>query len=350
MYGNVAVEDHYVLENKGAKLKGSFSRYDYQRTGQKAANSFRHIAAILPSHVTDIYYRDQIGNISTSHVREVEDGLHFELVPRFPMFGGWKTDFYMGYNTPANLNINYNYYDSSVYILNVTFASYFEQATIDQLEVRVILPEYASDVQWSTPFDIDSESTDVRVTYLDIAGRPVLVLRKANVCRYHNQNFQVAFRFSRTLMYQEPILLITGFLLFFGASMAYVRFEMSISSRRERQTTSSRPGKVGSLITRLLAQRQSLVAIYDKRSRNTEVADRPYNELKSVIDELSVAAVGDTQVADLVARLDNAEKELKGIAKRFAKAAHGAESDEAKGKYVAKLQETESIARQLAEL
>jgi len=133
--------------------------------------------------------------------------------------------------------------------------------------------------------------------------------------------------------------------------MAYVRFEMSISSRRDRhQVTSSRPGKVGSLITRLLAQRQSLVAVYDKRARNTEVADRPYNDLKAIIDELSVAAIGDTQVADLVARLDNAEKELKGIAKRFAKAAHGAESDEAKGKYVAKLQETESIARQLGDL
>jgi len=284
-------------------------------------------------------------------VREADpEGWHFELAPRFPMFGGWKTDFYMGYNAPAYEYINYDYYDSSVYILNITFASPFPQATIDDLEVRIILPEYARDIKWATPFDIDSESLEKRVTYLDVGGRPVVVLRKSNVCRFHNQNFQVAFRFNRTMMLQRPVLLILGFVLFFGAAIASSRFELSISPRVEKTTAQSgRSGKVGGLINRVLAARQTVVATYNQHSRNTDVADRQFNDLHALLQELSANSTDDTRLAELVARLDNAEKELKGLAKRYAKAP-ASEAAEAKQRFTSKLQDTDGLAQQLANL
>ena len=44
--------------------------HSYQRQQQVKGGSFRYITALLPAAATDIYYRDQIGNISTSHLRE----------------------------------------------------------------------------------------------------------------------------------------------------------------------------------------------------------------------------------------------------------------------------------------
>ena len=63
---------------------------------------------------------------------------------------------------------------------------------VEDETIRIILPEGASNIQWSTPFDIDSESRDIHYTYLDTTGRPVLILNKYNVVRMHNQYFQVS--------------------------------------------------------------------------------------------------------------------------------------------------------------
>ena len=80
-------------------LKGAFSRYDYQRTA--APSSIKSFKAVLPAAASDVYYRDEIGNISTSNLWSQEDSVELELRPRFPLFGGWQTRFYMGYNVPS---------------------------------------------------------------------------------------------------------------------------------------------------------------------------------------------------------------------------------------------------------
>lgn len=64
--GNIAVEDIYELKHAGAVLKGGFSRFEYQARRGAPSPSFRSLTASLPAQAHDIYYRDQIGNISTS--------------------------------------------------------------------------------------------------------------------------------------------------------------------------------------------------------------------------------------------------------------------------------------------
>jgi oligosaccharyltransferase complex subunit alpha (ribophorin I) len=51
--------------------------------------------------MVNVYYRDEIGNISTSHLKELDDLVEVELRPRFPLFGGWKTQYLLGYNVPS---------------------------------------------------------------------------------------------------------------------------------------------------------------------------------------------------------------------------------------------------------
>lgn len=56
---------------------------------------------ILPAAAQDVYYRDEIGNISTSHLLILDDSVEMEIRPRFPLFGGWKTHYIIGYNLPS---------------------------------------------------------------------------------------------------------------------------------------------------------------------------------------------------------------------------------------------------------
>lgn len=78
LWGNVAVEEHYEVHHTGAALKQGFSRIDYQMRNAKGS-SFERLTASLPQDATDLYYRDIIGNISTSHVRQEKSRVLFEV-------------------------------------------------------------------------------------------------------------------------------------------------------------------------------------------------------------------------------------------------------------------------------
>ena len=51
------------------------------KSGQTSVQSFD---TVLPAAASDIYYRDEIGNISTSHIR-IKKEVELNLRPRFPL-------------------------------------------------------------------------------------------------------------------------------------------------------------------------------------------------------------------------------------------------------------------------
>ena len=73
----------FLLVGAGAVLKGPFSRYDYQRSPNSGLSSVKSYTTVLPASATDVYYRDEIGNISTSHLRSEEDFTEVIIRPRF---------------------------------------------------------------------------------------------------------------------------------------------------------------------------------------------------------------------------------------------------------------------------
>lgn len=64
----------------GAILKGPFSRYDFQRNS--GASAVKSYTTLLPAAAQDLYYRDEIGNISTSNARVEDEFVSLELRPR----------------------------------------------------------------------------------------------------------------------------------------------------------------------------------------------------------------------------------------------------------------------------
>ena len=237
-WGNVAITEWYEMKHTGAELTGPFSRFDYQRQMGQAPASFNFLRASLPVSAEGIYYRDYIGNVSTSRVRKSKQETVMEVQPRFPMFGGWKAEFEIGYNLPAShyLSVIDQYDDSDTvqqgdYLLGVPFGSMFPAAATDNATVRIILPEGSSAIQWSTPFSIDSaDDTGLHFTHLDTTGRPVLTLSKSNVVRFHNQRLTVSYAFRNVYMLREPLLVISAVMAFFAVAMVYYRVELGVHS------------------------------------------------------------------------------------------------------------------------
>ena len=151
MWGNIAIEETVDVVHRGAQLKGSFSRYEFQRENS-GVSSVKNFKTLLPAAAKDVYYRDDIGNISTSHLKVMDDAVELDLRPRFPLFGGWKTHYVIGYNVPS---YEYIFYKADLHVLNMRLVDHiYDDMLIESAEVKVILPEGVTDLQLDTPYPI----------------------------------------------------------------------------------------------------------------------------------------------------------------------------------------------------
>lgn len=229
MWGRVSFEEVYDMQHTGAKLKGGFSRLDYVQLQQHGA-SFHEMHAHLPKNSVNVYYRDQIGNISTSRLRPASPSGSYqdlEFKPRFPLFGGWKSQWYLGYSVPLYSVLTHS---GNKFKLEADFSTPVQGASVDDLTVKIVLPEGATNVQVNVPFSLDSISETTRQTYLDTPaiGRHVVILEKKNVVAAHNVPFEVTFDFPAYYMMHEPLLLVSAFLAVFVICMLLSRLDISI--------------------------------------------------------------------------------------------------------------------------
>lgn len=130
-----------VLTLQTCSLEKEFSRVEYQLTGpiHEQTNVLKVLPLELPVSARDVYYRDEVGNVSTSYFRTERERSVLEIRPRFPLFGGWNTTWYHGYN--ADLGSYVHKLKSGKYVLNIKFVENAKDMTIDKAVVRVVLPE-----------------------------------------------------------------------------------------------------------------------------------------------------------------------------------------------------------------
>ncbi|KAI1726427.1 ribophorin I domain-containing protein [Ditylenchus destructor] len=235
-WGNIAVEELIEVVHKGAKLKGSFSRLDFQmdRRGNKQP-VVKNFKTVLPSTSTDVYYRDQIGNISTSAVYPRTDRLEVELRPRFPLFGGWRTNYVLGYNVPTSSFLSSS---GSDFALKIKLLDHlFDNAVVEKLRVKIILPEKSKNIKLVTPYSVKRLPDEIHKTYLDIEGRPVIVLEKTNLVDNHIQPFTLYYEWERSYIAYEPFIAIVAFFVLFLAFIIFFRLDFSISNKDGKEIT-----------------------------------------------------------------------------------------------------------------
>nr|CAG4635411.1 EOG090X04O4 [Artemia franciscana] len=238
-WGNIAIEETVDVLHTGAKLKGSFSRFDFQREGA-SANVVKKFKTVLPAAAKDIYYRDHIGNISTSNVRVQKESVEAELRPRFPLFGGWKTHYVLGYNVPS---YEYLYRNGEFYTLKLRLLDHiFDNVFVKNLEIQVILPEGVTDIEVSTPYDVKRLEDRLHYTFLDIGGRPVITFLAQNLVDEHIQDFEVRYRFNRIFMLREIVMCIVAFFLLYLSVIIYSYLDFSLNKHAQKHQTLQRTG------------------------------------------------------------------------------------------------------------
>mmetsp|Transcript_16718 Transcript_16718/g.16817 ORF Transcript_16718/g.16817 Transcript_16718/m.16817 type:complete len:453 (+) Transcript_16718:63-1421(+) len=226
-WGNIAVEELYELQHKGAKLKEGFSRFEYMMRRSSDSPAFRSLRAVLPIQANNIYYRDQIGNISTSDIKfDESDGvLELLIETRFPLFGGWQTQFYLGYSIPTEVAL-FTVEDGR-YKLKFDYFTVFEDVWVEDMETKIVLPEGCTDIQVNVPYAVE-QTWSRRFTFLDSVlngGRPVVTLKAKKLVPEHDEKIVVSYRFDKSKMIVEPVMIIACYFLFFLLCTIIVRFD-----------------------------------------------------------------------------------------------------------------------------
>uniref|UniRef100_A0A8C8FF46 Dolichyl-diphosphooligosaccharide--protein glycosyltransferase subunit 1 n=1 Tax=Oncorhynchus tshawytscha TaxID=74940 RepID=A0A8C8FF46_ONCTS len=323
-WGNIAVEETIDMRHTGAFLKGPFSRYDYQRQSDSGISSVKSFKTILPASAQDVYYRDEIGNISTSHLQILEDSVEVEVRPRFPLFGGWKTHYILGYNLPS---YEYLYTLGDQYALKMRLVDHvYDDQVIDSLTVKLILPEGARNIHVETPYPIDRIPDQLHYTYLDTFGRPVLVASKNNLVEQHIQDVVVHYTFNKVLMLQEPLLVVGAFYILFFTVIIYVRLDFSITkdpAAEVRMKVSSITEQVLTLVNKRLGLYRHMDEVVNryKQSRDTgalnsgrKILEADHRTLTNDISSLQARLKAEgSDLADKVGevqKLDGQVKEL----------------------------------------
>ena len=247
--GNLATEERYQLRNDGAHLANHFSRVSwatqnfYMQSGQLATPALRELKFSLRPGSADPYFTDDIGNVSTSRFRpsNIRDA-SLELKPRYPLFGGWKYGFRIGFNNALSSSLRKLKTSSDTYILAVPLLEgpkMPEGVQYEHVQFRVILPEGSSNVKWEIKggtgvpqFDVEES---LHKTFMDTLGRSELKLVARNVVdELRDAELLVTYQYTLASALRKPVSIVLGLLTVFGVAFAAGSIDTSIGKSRAK--------------------------------------------------------------------------------------------------------------------
>ncbi|CAG2122697.1 unnamed protein product, partial [Medioppia subpectinata] len=156
----------------------------------------------------------------------------------------------------------------------------FDNNVIDDVTVKVILPEGSSDINYRSAYTVDRQKDQKHYTYLDTIGRTVLVFHKSNLVEEHIQDVEVHYKYNKLLMLQEPLLIVVAIFALCLLVIIYVRLDFSISKSPLKQSM----GKINAI-------NDSIIGHHDKRASVYEQFDKASNKFKTTKDLAAFQAI-----------------------------------------------------------
>ncbi|QLL33514.1 hypothetical protein HG536_0E04250 [Torulaspora globosa] len=201
----IQFEEYYEIINHSAELDKGFSRLELMKDqrGMKLSHYCSVLEMNLPEQSTDHYYTDLVGKVSTSRVL----GDHFYLKPRYPLFGGWKYNFTIGWTNKLSNFLHKQRMAQDTYILSIPLLNGPTDTMYNEVELSVLLPEGAQVLAVDPPIPfIDIGVTNQR-SYLDLNTGHVKVTCnfKNLIDEIGNGQVLVKYRYDTNSLYKKPL-------------------------------------------------------------------------------------------------------------------------------------------------
>ena len=248
----VSVSEQVELFNKAAVVEGEFNRIPYTHMRYSLNSPFRvdhtlmSVDATLPLAAENIHYRDVIGNVSTSFARRDKRLTRVTLRPRFPMLGGWKTEFDFMYVLPFDASDNpaQQMEDDETYLLSIPLLHSFANIFAEKQIVKLVLPPGVENVELSVPGRLVSGiKTEKMFGWLDTpllgpdSGHTLLTFELGPVAASEKRTVSPSLMLKYTLpsaaLYRGPLLLSLYVFVLFAIFIIGRRMQLSITDEKE---------------------------------------------------------------------------------------------------------------------
>ncbi|KAJ2714477.1 dolichyl-diphosphooligosaccharide--protein glycosyltransferase subunit 1 [Coemansia spiralis] len=252
------VLEHYALRNRGPAIEGTFDKVQQTVSRfMKARDNFVKVLLVkVPAAARNMYVVDEIGNVSTSAVtgRYRPKGEApfriMQLKPRYPLAGGWNYTWWHGYSVPLDGYLKVDPIHRTRHLLRVPFivsmaASAVQDETvpltafdaqniaISNYELRITLPEGATDIDVRLPFDVDTVGQQPSSYYFDSTGRTVVVVTQRRVAPDANgAHVLVSYNYSAGAFWQKPLVIAAALLAVFALTSALSRMQTALPSTK----------------------------------------------------------------------------------------------------------------------
>ncbi|ORX71799.1 Ribophorin I [Linderina pennispora] len=217
-------------------------------------NFIKTLLVPVPVTARDMYYVDEIGNVSTSAVTSPREahGQEFrilQLKPRYPLSGGDQYTWWHGYSLPLHAYLRRQ---GARHFLKVPFIGHIaasasgkseltvdmavaENVAVESYELHVTLPEGATDIDVRAPVraEIAYEPTWY---YLDSTGRTTVVVSTGNVAPGDLGDVLVMYSYSAVAVWQKPAVVALMVFGVFAVAMAVgrVRFGLAQAANKKK--------------------------------------------------------------------------------------------------------------------
>ena len=273
-WGRVAVREEFELRNDAATLDGEWSRADYDRNiGKVDPTSHEETWANLPADAENVRYKDLIGNITTSRLRQpTYKYRQFQLIFRFPLLGGWRNHFWFTYDILLGNHIRSEGQRHELTLPILPSLDY--DLPIEQHNVRIALPEGATSIEVVPHRTIEFDSKmESEWTTLSFSGRPTIVLSQKNIRTNapHAHNIVVRYSFSKERLLIAPAYVITGLIGFLTIMLIVSRSNFVLvedEDENERRSAVSKEVK-------------KIRELYDEISEAYAKLQEVYNEVRT---------------------------------------------------------------------
>ncbi|CCE65854.1 hypothetical protein TPHA_0N00730 [Tetrapisispora phaffii CBS 4417] len=203
----VQFQEYYELTNRAAKLNKGFSRLEHMKQMQQTLNGhYRGILDnILPTGATDHYYTDLVGMVSTSQIK----GAHFYLKPRYPIYGGWKYNYTIGWTN--ELSDFVHSIDNNSFILSAPLLNGPVDTAYDTVELSLYLPEGAIVEEIDSPLPYEKVSIDTEKSYFDLNKGHVKVTFTFNnlIDELRGGKVLIKYQYDNVAFYKKPLSIAT---------------------------------------------------------------------------------------------------------------------------------------------
>ncbi|KAK3674553.1 dolichyl-diphosphooligosaccharide--protein glycosyltransferase subunit 1 [Recurvomyces mirabilis] len=236
---NVAFEERHWLTNRAATLKNHFSRVTYAQSAyyNPPSSALKELRFPLAVGSADPYFVDDIGNVSTSRFRSNMREANLELKPRYPIFGGWNYSFKVGWNSDLKEFLRRVKGASNTYVLKVPFFEGPKQAEgveYERVVTRIILPEGAKNIKFSTTITLTSNTTSLHRTFMDTMGRTSLELTALNVVdEFRERDLVVTYEYPFSARFRKPLVIFGGLMAVFAVSWVLGNLDVSIGRKQK---------------------------------------------------------------------------------------------------------------------